>query len=60
LTAAQVRVIEVDRPNRKARRSRGKSDPVDAEAAARAVLARIHRREALSGSRGRRYWLSPL
>jgi transposase len=39
LTAAQVRVIEVDRPNRKARRSRGKSDPVDAEAAARAVLA---------------------
>ena len=39
LTAADVQVIEVDRPNRKARRSRGKSDPVDAEAAARAVLA---------------------
>jgi transposase len=39
LTAAGVPVIEVDRPNRKARRSRGKSDPVDAEAAARAVLA---------------------
>ncbi len=39
LTAANVSVIEVDRPNRKARRSRGKSDPIDAEAAARAVLA---------------------
>jgi len=32
-------VVEVDRPNRQARRRRGKSDPVDAEAAARAVLA---------------------
>jgi transposase len=39
LTAHEVQVVEVDRPNRKARRSRGKSDPVDAEAAARAVLA---------------------
>jgi transposase len=39
LTAADVSVIEVDRPNRKARRSLGKSDPIDAEAAARAVLA---------------------
>src|SRR5947207_14181559 len=34
-----VEVVEVDRPNRKVRRQRGKSDPLDAEAAARAVLA---------------------
>jgi transposase len=39
LTAAGVKVIEVDRPNRQRRRRRGKSDPTDAEAAARAVLA---------------------
>ena len=32
-------VVEVNRPDRQARRRRGKSDPVDAEAAARAVLA---------------------
>jgi transposase len=32
-------VVEVHRPDRQARRRRGKSDPVDAEAAARAVLA---------------------
>jgi transposase len=32
-------VVEVDRPNRQRRRRRGKSDPIDAEAAARAVLA---------------------
>jgi transposase len=32
-------VVEVDRPNRRVRRSRGKSDPIDAEAAARAALA---------------------
>jgi len=32
-------VVEVNRPNRQTRRRRGKSDPVDAEAAARAVLA---------------------
>jgi transposase len=32
-------VVEVNRPNRQLRRRRGKSDPVDAEAAARAVLA---------------------
>jgi transposase len=32
-------VQEVNRPDRQARRRRGKSDPVDAEAAARAVLA---------------------
>jgi transposase len=32
-------VLEVERPNRQTRRRRGKSDPIDAEAAARAVLA---------------------
>jgi transposase len=32
-------VVEVERPNRQTRRRRGKSDPIDAEAAARAVLA---------------------
>lgn len=34
-----VSVIEVDRPDRKTRRSAGKSDPIDAEAAARAAAA---------------------
>jgi transposase len=35
----QVRVVEVNRPDRRTRRQHGKSDPIDAEAAARAVLA---------------------
>lgn len=35
---AGVRVLEVPRPDRRARRQHGKSDPIDAEAAARAVL----------------------
>ena len=39
LRARGEAVVEVDRPNRRVRRRRGKSDPVDAEAAARAVLA---------------------
>lgn len=39
LTGRGVAVFEVNRPNRTARRRRGKSDPVDAENAARAVLA---------------------
>src|SRR5260370_20526233 len=39
LRARDVAVIEVDRPDRRTRRRRGKSDSVDAEAAARAVLA---------------------
>jgi transposase len=39
LTGEGVEVIEVDRPDRKARRHDGKSDPTDAIAAARAVLA---------------------
>lgn len=34
-----VEVIEVNRPNRQHRRRHGKSDPTDAEAAARAVLS---------------------
>lgn len=39
LIAQGVEVIEVNRPNRQHRRRRGKSDPADAEAAARAVLS---------------------
>ncbi len=40
LRAAGIAVVEVERPKRRhLRRSRGKSDPKDAEAAARAVLA---------------------
>jgi transposase len=39
LAAHGVRVVEVNRPNRPRRRRRGKSDPAEAEAAARAVLA---------------------
>lgn len=39
LRTAEHAVVEVDRPDRKTRRANGKSDPVDAEAAARAVLA---------------------
>jgi transposase len=38
LTTRGVAVMEVNRPNRQNRRLRGKSDAVDAEAAARAVL----------------------
>jgi transposase len=39
LRAAGQAVIEVDRPDRKTRRQRGKSDPIDAYAAATAVLS---------------------
>lgn len=39
LQAAGVEVIEVTRPNRQTRRMKGKSDPTDALAAARAVLS---------------------
>lgn len=39
LTAAGIKVHEVCRPNRQLRRRRGKSDAVDAEAAARAALS---------------------
>ena len=41
LQAEGVPLVEVDRPDRKARRWQGKSDPVDAEAAARAALAQV-------------------
>lgn len=43
LSAAGVRVLEVNRPNRAARRADGKSDQLDAEQAARAVLAQTAR-----------------
>jgi transposase len=39
LQAAQVQLVEVDRPDRKTRRRHGKSDPLDAQAAARAAQA---------------------
>src|SRR5438132_2912954 len=39
LHAAGLEVIEVDRPNRQARRRQGKSDPLDAVEAARAALS---------------------
>ena len=39
LTAEGMEVLEVDRPDRSARRQHGKSDVIDAEAAARAVLS---------------------
>lgn len=39
LNAAGIRVVEVDRPDRSTRRRQGKSDPIDAIAAARAVLS---------------------
>ena len=39
LTAADIEVVEVNRPNRQLRRRRGKDDTTDAEAAARAALS---------------------
>ena len=39
LRAKGVDIVEVNRPNRQARRRHGKSDPADAEAAARATLS---------------------
>src|SRR5436853_6068121 len=45
----QVQVIEVNRPDRAVRRRRGKSDAVDAENAARAVLSGQARRLATAG-----------
>jgi transposase len=39
LASVGVAVVEVDRPDRKTRRSKGKSDPIDAIAAARATLS---------------------
>ncbi|CCC45622.1 transposase [Mycobacterium canettii CIPT 140010059] len=39
LQANNIHVVEVNRPDRSARRRQGKSDPLDAYSAARAVLA---------------------
>jgi transposase len=39
MRTAELEVIEVDRPDRKTRRGQGKSDPIDAYAAARAVAS---------------------
>jgi transposase len=39
LRTAGIVVVEVDRPDRRTRRARGKSDPIDAYAAARTALA---------------------
>jgi transposase len=39
LRGAGCTVIEINRPNRQTRHAHGKSDPIDAEAAARAVLS---------------------
>ena len=39
LTTGGLRVVEVDRPDRKSRRQQGKSDPIDAYTAARAALS---------------------
>jgi transposase len=39
LAGERVTLVEVDRPDRKTRRAKGKSDPIDAIAAARAALS---------------------
>lgn len=49
LTSQGRYVIEVDRPNRRLRRQHGKKDTIDAEAAARAVLAGEARTRPKSG-----------
>ncbi|GAA4541222.1 hypothetical protein GCM10023097_10570 [Streptomyces collinus] len=49
LLAQHVEVYEVNRPDRSARRLLGKSDPFDAQAAARAVLSGRARARAKSG-----------
>lgn len=41
LTSRGRTVVEVNRPDRSTRRRKGKSDPIDAEMAARAVLANV-------------------
>ncbi|WP_241740800.1 transposase [Streptomyces sp. L2] len=49
LLAQQIQVYEVNQPDRWARRLLGKSDPIDAQAAARAVLSGRARARAKSG-----------
>ena len=41
VAAQNQAVVEVDHPDRRTRRAAGKSDAIDAEAAARAVLSRV-------------------
>ena len=43
-------VVEVDRADRKTRRFQGKSDPIDAYAAARAAMSGGHRRSPKPGT----------
>ncbi|QTT78091.1 IS110 family transposase [Streptomyces mobaraensis NBRC 13819 = DSM 40847] len=50
LLAQHVAVFEVNRPDRSARRLLGKSDPLDAQAAARAVLSGRARARAKTGN----------
>ena len=47
-------VVELDRPKRPARRAGAKSDPVDAERAARDALARTHLTQPKTGPSGPR------
>jgi transposase len=49
LTSRGHAVVEVNRPDRSARRQKGRSDPTDAEMAARAVLAGVARVTPKSG-----------
>jgi transposase len=49
LAAAGEWVVELDRPKRPARRAGAKSDPIDAERAARDALARAHLTEPKTG-----------
>ncbi|MFE2099714.1 IS110 family transposase [Streptomyces sp. NPDC059468] len=49
LLTQQIQVFEVNRPDRTARRLLGKSDPLDGQAAARAVLSGRTRAQAKSG-----------
>lgn len=49
LVTQQIQVFEGNRPDRSARRLLGKSDPLDAQAAARAVLSGRARAQAKSG-----------
>jgi transposase len=53
LRTRDVGVIEINRPHAHTRRRRGKNDPIDAEVAARAVLARqqVDRRSAWQAGR---------
>src|SRR3974390_2267377 len=56
LTRSGIEVVEVDRPNRQTRRRAGKSDPLDALAAARAALSG----EASGRAKSRDGWVEAL